>query len=193
MPAQAASPRNAAHPSLSQFCAGIRLTDGGRALIDESTEPLAFARLLLERGLFADGINVLARVFSKREGVWWACQCTRQSLDESLAASKSQAAIAAAEAWVADPVEETRRPLFALAQSAGMDTAAGLVAFAAFASSGSLAPPEFEAIPPEDAMTAELVAGSVLMAGVSGASDTVLERFRLFLEQGLGLCEEAAT
>jgi hypothetical protein len=190
MPVQSPALRTADTPvPLSQFCSGIRLSADARTLVRDEMEPLAYVRLLHEKALYADAIHVLARVFPKREGVWWACQCARQSLTRLSLPPKAEAAIAAAEAWVTAPGEDTRRPLFASSQSAGMDTASGLAAFAGFASEGSLAPPDFDPLPPEETLTSEMVAASVLMAGVAEPSEDSLERFRVFLEQGIGLYE----
>jgi len=100
-------------------------------------------------------------------------------------------AVAATEAWVADPSEENRRPLFEAAQRAKLDTAAGCAAMAAFGSGGSMVPPEYDPVYPEDGMTAQLVAGSVLMAGV-GVEQDPLESYRVFVEQGVLLLEQSS-
>lgn len=176
---------------LERLCAGSDLSDDARGLMRKDMEPLAYVRLLQERALFSDAISVLARLFSKRESVWWGCQCVRQSVTETALPRSAEAALAAAETWVADPNDENRRVLFTISQEAGLDTAAGLAAMAAFGSGGSMMPPEFDPVPPHETMTAELVAASVLMAGVAEDPDTALEKYRMFLEQGIVLCEQS--
>ncbi len=192
MPAQASDPR-ARDPRLpTQVCTDIRLSDGAADLLSDELEPMAFVRLLHERTHYSDGIQVLARLFPKREAVWWACQCTRQSLSRTALPKKAEAAVSAAEAWVGDPSEENRRVLFALAQGAGMNTGAGLAAFAAFASGGSMVPPEFDVVAPEETMTAELAGASVIMAGLAEDTDAALEKYGVFLEQGVMLYEQSS-
>lgn len=174
------------------MCAGIRFSDAARSLIRAEMEPLEFVRLLQERALYSDAIPVVARLFPKREAVWWACQCTRQSLMKSELPKAENDAVGATEAWVADSSEETRRPLFAAAQTAGLDTSAGCAAMAAFGSGGSMVPPEYEPVEPDDSMTAQLVSGSILMAGVAEDPDAALVKYRVFLEQGLMLYEQSS-
>lgn len=186
MPAQAV-----AHPPLSQFCAGIRLSADARALLRDDLEPLAYVRQLHERAFYSEAAHVLARLFTKREAVWWGCQCVRQAWTDAPLPALAEAAIAGAEAWVANPTEEHRQPLFQIAQDAGLHTAAGCAALAAFGSGGSLMPPDFDPVPPKEAMTAELTAAAVLMAGVEENPDAALEKFRIFIEQGIALYEQS--
>ena len=156
----------------------------------DDLEPLDYVRLLHEREHFTDGVNVLARLFTKREVVWWACQSTRQTMTKSELARARLAAIEATEAWVADSTEENRRPLFALSQSAGLDNGAGCAALAAFGSGGSMAPPEYDPILPIETMTSDLSSASVLLAGMGEEPEKALEKYGLFLQQGIALYEQ---
>lgn len=185
MPASAATRPS---PPLSEFCAEIRLSKEARALIDDALSPLDYVRLLIERSHSPDAIHVLSHLFTKREAVWWACQCARQTMDGKLPRAEADA-LAAVEAWVANPNEETRSGLMTIAMSAGMDKPAGCVAMAAFGSEGSMVGPEYPPTMPKPTLTAELSAASIMMAGVVDDPEKALEQYQRYVEQGIALYE----
>ncbi len=185
MPSSAAS---RTVPPLSEFCADIRLSKDARALINDALSPLDFVRLLIERAKLSDAIHVVSHLFAKREAVWWACQCIRQTMKGELPRAEAEA-LAAVETWVANPGEQTRSGLMNFAMSVGMDKPAGCVAMAAFGSEGSMVPPEYPPMYPEPTLTAELSAASILMAGAVDDPERCLDHYKLYLEQGLGLYE----
>jgi hypothetical protein len=174
---------------LSELCADLELSAPARELIRNELKPLEYALILNKRHMHPDAVRVLARLFPKREGVWWACQCARQSVQ--VLPAKGAIALAATEAWVADPRDETRQPLFQLANTAGMGTPAGAAALAAYASGGSIMPPELPATEPAESLTSEFLVASVLSAGVADPAGDPFARYRLFVEQGVSLCEQA--
>lgn len=175
-------------PRLSEFCAEIRLSKEGRALINDELVPLDYVRLLIERTQLTDAIHVLSHMFAKREAVWWACQCIRQTMKGQLPRAEADA-LAAVEAWVANPGEETRTGLMAVAMAVGMDKPAGCVAMAAFGSEGSMVGPEYPPMYPKPTLTAELSAASIMMAGVVDDAEKALDYYKLYVEQGVGLYE----
>lgn len=181
MPSPATAP-------LTEICAGIRLSKEARALLNDALPPVDYVRLLQKQSLISDAIHVLARLFAKREAVWWACQCARGATPDELPRPEAEA-LAATEAWVADPSEKTRSGLMAVANAAGMETPAGCAAFAAFGSSGSLAPAEYAPMPPKETLTAELSAASILAAGAVEDPEKAIDKYKVFLEQGIGLYE----
>jgi hypothetical protein len=132
---------------------------------------------------FPEWLRLVARTLSKREAVWWACQCVRQVYGPEPPA-RVTTALAAAEAWAAEPSEEHRRAAFAAAEAAGTGTPAGCAAVAAFWSGGSLGPPNVPAIPPAEHLTAQGAAGAVLLAGVLTEPEKAGEKYRRFLALG---------
>lgn len=185
MPSPAAS---RTEPPLSEFCAEIRLSKEARAFINDVLLPLDYVRLLIEHAQLSDAVHVLSHMFSKREAVWWACQCIRQTMNRELPRREAEALVAV-EAWVANPGEQTRGGLMNFAMSVGMDKPAGCVAFAAFGSEGSMVGPEHPPMYPEPTLTAELSAASILMAGAVDDPELCLDHYKLYLEQGIGLYE----
>ena len=185
MDAPSTAPRNAA-----ELCQRIELSDDARSLLRDDQTPIEFLSILAEKEKFTDAVRVLAHLLPKRVAVWWACRCARQAAGDHLP-PKLEAAIKAAETWIAELSEEARYAAFSLANQAGLGTAAGCAAMAAFASEGSLAPADDPVVPPPEGLTANLVAGSVLIA----ASQDPLEmasQIRAFLEQGRRLYEESS-
>ena len=124
----------------------------------------------------------LAAALPKREAVWWACLCVRQS--PAAAGPQAEAALRAAERWAADPTDEHRRAAFAAAEAAGVGTPAGCAAIAAFLSGGSLAPPNVAEVPPAEHLTASAVAGSVALAAVAAKPEQAPQRYQKFFALG---------
>src|SRR5262245_34804746 len=124
----------------------------------------------------------LAAALPKREAVWWACLCVRQSPASS--GPPAEAALRAAERWAGDPTDDHRRAAFAAAEAAGVGTPAGCAALAAFLSGGSLAPPTVAEVPPAEHLTASAVAGAVALAAVAGQPERAAERYQTFFALG---------
>jgi hypothetical protein len=184
MDAPPTAPRNAA-----ELCQRIDLSDEAMSLLSDYLTPLEFMSLLVEKEKFGDAIRVLAHLLPKRVAVWWACRCARQAAGQELP-PRLGSAIKAAETWAGELNEETRYAAFAQANNAGLGTAAGCAAMAAFASAGSLAPAGEPVVPPPDGLAAQLVAGSVLIAAGQNPLD-MANRIRTFLEEGRRLYEES--
>ncbi|HEX3885023.1 MAG TPA: hypothetical protein VHW66_20380 [Stellaceae bacterium] len=170
----------------AEICALFPLSDEGRAVFDPALPPRDFVDRLCAGGLFPDAVRFLAYALPKREAVWWACLAARAALGEG--APKPQAdALAAAEAWVYKPEEDSRRAAMASANAAGLDNPASWAAVAAFWSDGSLAPPDAPVVPPGDTLTAGAVAGAVLLGAVQREPDRAPEKYRLFIAQALDI------
>ena len=87
-----------------------------------------------------DMFLLLAHALPVREAVWWACLSARDTVPEG---AKPPAPLAAAEAWVFKPGEETRYAARQALDAAGDDDTA-LCAMAACCADGTLGPGEFE-------------------------------------------------
>ena len=184
MDAPSTAPQKAA-----DLCRRIELSDDAWSLLRDDLTPIEFLSVLAGKEKFGDAVRVLAHLLPKRVAVWWACRCARQASGDQLP-PKLEAAVKAAETWIAELSEKTRYTAFSLANQAGLGTAAGCAAMAAFASEGSLAPADDPVVPPPEGLAAQLVAASVLIA----ASQNPLEmtsQIRTFLEQGRRLYEES--
>jgi hypothetical protein len=160
------------------------LGEDAMGLMRADLQPLDYVALLMEKKHYADAVRFLAHAMPKREAVWWAWVCARRSAGET-PPEKIQAALDAAEKWIAQPNEENRRSAMAAAQRADLGTAAGCAALAAFFSGGSLAPPDAPVVPPGENLTAKAVSGAVIFAAVSKEPEKAPEKFASFVAQGV--------
>jgi hypothetical protein len=120
--------------------------------------PLDFARKLLGRRF--EALVYLAYLLPRREAVWWGCQCVR-----AIAGSRADdAALRAAEAWVRNPDETTRRAALNLGWTRNARLATTWLALAAGQSGGSIAAEDapYVAAPPQ--ATALDVKAAVILA-----------------------------
>lgn len=145
------------------IAARFQLTKPAAALLTPELSPGDFAATLLEHSQFNDAIQFIAHALSPRDGVWWACQCARQSVNAETT-REEEAAIATAERWVTELTDQTRRDALLAANAAGGGTPAGCAALAVFHTGGSLAPPDAPPVVPKEFASAPLVAGSVILA-----------------------------
>jgi hypothetical protein len=164
----------------AEVCQHVPLGDEARKLLRDGLTPQQYLDLLEEKSQYLDGLRFLAHALPKREAVWWACRCIRQVPG----AKPSAAALQAAENWAADPSEDNRRAAWTAAEAAGLDTPAGCVAAAAFWSGGSLGPADVAAIPPGERLTAQGVAGAIMLAAVLTEPAQATEKHRQFLALG---------
>lgn len=172
----------------AEICGLYRPAPEAKALVTADASPSAFLGLLEERGLLIDAIAFLARALPKREAVWWACMCIRETMPPD-AEEPVRAALSAAEAWVYRPVEERRRAAMAAAEAASYESPESWAAMAAFWSGGSMAPPEAPIVPPGDDLTAHAVASAILLAAVRSEPERAAERHRLFLAKGRDIAD----
>jgi hypothetical protein len=150
--------------------------------------PRAFLDELKMRTLHGDAVRFLAHALPKREAVWWACVCARDTLSEATPEPVSTA-LSAAEEWVFRPTEENRRAAMERANSVGFKTPSGWAAVAAFWSGGSMAPPDAPAVPPGETLTASAAAGAILLAAVQTEPERAAEKFGRFLDYGYDIAD----
>jgi hypothetical protein len=155
--------------------------ESARARVRPDWTPGFYFAELLGRKEYASATRFLAHALPKREAVWWACLSARQLPSKP----ESAAAIEAAEKWVANPTDANRRATMPLAVQAGMASAAGCAALAAFVSEGSLAPPDADPVPPGEQLMPETVAGGILLGAGECGETKVASQLGSFLELGL--------
>ena len=171
-------------PSAAQICEVAGISDEARALLRPEMPPQRYVEVLLEGGQFPDAVRFVAHALPKREAVWWAWFCARRASGANPPVP-IQASLSATEKWITQPNEENRRGAMKAAESAQLGTPAGCAGLAAFFSGGSLAPPEAQAVPPGEFMTAKAVAGAVMMAAVVTEPEKAPEKYRTFIAQGV--------
>jgi hypothetical protein len=170
--------------SAEELCGRFELGEQARTLLRPGLNPAAYMDALLDKQCFQDATRFLAHGLPKREAVWWACQCATAVAGQG-APPPVAAAIKAVQQWVADPSEDHRRAAMTAAEAATFGTPAGCAALAAFFSGGSLGPDNVAPIPPPDKLTADAVAGAVMLAVVAKEPTKAVEKYRGFLSQGI--------
>jgi hypothetical protein len=179
------TPKNT-EPAASRICECFAISDAARKLLLNNLPSLGFLEVLIEHRKNHDAVRFLAHLLPKREAVWWACQCARQ-IAGATPPEAIEAAVKAGETWIGEMTEDARRAAFPAANHAGLGTAAGSAAMAAFLSGGSLTPADSSPVPPGEYMTAQLAAGSVITAAVADDPKKMQENFYTFLRQGVEL------
>jgi len=168
------------------------LSPEAKAALTPTQSPGQFLDALVAKQLFSDAVKFLAHAIGRREAVWWACTCNRQTLTPDVPAP-AVAALAAAEAWCYLPTEENRRAAHASAEAATMENAPALAAMGAFFSGGSIAPANVpQPVPPGPFHTARMVAASIMIAVVRREPERAAERYRAFVAQGVEIANSSA-
>lgn len=176
--------------SPEEICALFPLSDDARALLTPQISAAEYVDSLCRSELHIDAVRFLAHALPRREAVWWACLAARAALDPGVAVQ--QAAVEAAEAWVYHPDEEHRRAAVMAAAPVANDSPARWAATAAAWTGGSLAPPDAPVVPPGETLTAQAVAGAVLLAAVRSAPERAPERYRQAIAQAIDIARGGA-
>jgi hypothetical protein len=173
------------------ICESAELDGPERDLLAQHSEPRAFIGALIEQDLFRAAASVVAHALPTRVGVFWAWSCAR----DAAGASPGEAAercLTAARAWICEPTDARRREAFALAREDGFASAASMACAAAFCSGGSLVPDTMPPVLPDPRAAARAIRDCVVMAAVTGRiPDTIEERYRVFLTEGMRITERA--
>jgi len=113
--------------------------------VPEKIAPLDHLAVMTAAKDPAPAVLFAALTLPKRESVWWGCLCIRGLKRDGAGLREG---LTAAENWVRKPEEEQRRAAGKIAEDQGFNGAGAWIAFAAFTSGGSLAPPDLQAVPP---------------------------------------------
>ena len=134
-------------------------------------------------GFLIEATRLVAHALPKREAVWWACMCAAHTAPGDLP-DNDRTAREAAEDWVRQQTDSSRRLAFELAQAAGFGSPEAWTAVAAFWSGDSMSPEGQPAVPPAPHFSGLAAAGAVALAAVRGDVTRRDGRLRRFLESG---------
>ena len=148
-------------------------------------EPLAFARKLLHSERPAEAIAYCAFLLPRREAVWWDCRCCA-ALIEGVDADR---AFRAAEAWVREPEDATRRAALVLAEKSDRPLATMWLARAAGWSGGNIGPAESDRVLAPPHLTALAVYSSIMFAVAQGGAGNRAEWVRACAVAGIRCAE----
>jgi len=140
----------------------------------------ALARLE-QAGFLIEATRLVAHAMPAREGVWWACACSRHTAPSGANPAAETTVRDAAEEWVRRPTDEHRRAAMKQAETTGFGSPEAWAAVAAFWSGDSMAPPEAPKVPPQPHFTGLAVAGAVALAAARGPATRREARLQRFL------------
>lgn len=171
--------------------AEAQLSDESKAMLVDDMPVQQYVELLASREQYLDALRVVGHSLAKRTAVDWSCRCVRVASGGDLSPVED-AAVAAAEAWVAEPSEDRRRRAQAAAETAEHKSAAAWTAMAAFWTSGSMGPPTAPVVPPAPHLAAHAAVSATMLAAVARQPEKAPEKYHLFLQLGRELMNGGA-
>src|SRR4051794_21477337 len=90
--------------SAAKICERFPISPEARVLLREGMSPQEYLDTLIDEGELVDAVQFLAHTLPKRQAVWWACRAA----DATGLTGPADAALRAADAWVAEPTEVRR-------------------------------------------------------------------------------------
>jgi hypothetical protein len=165
--------------SASSIARRFPLSGDAQELLRTDGNLRRFLGKLVEQGLPADALTVIARTLPKRYVVAWACDCLKGAFAQDPKTSDvDRAGLVLAQQWLADPTEDKRRAAMEFAESGEFKSPGAWIAASAGWSGGSLAPRGYDTIAPPDHLPAEAaVAALRLTAGRSAEYATTINGF----------------
>jgi hypothetical protein len=155
---------------------------------------------LLDAGLAAEALRVMACALPPREGIWWAFISARHAMqmvsakpdhsDEGDAVAAQSDLLALIERWISQPTDENRRAAWAAAQNVGLETPAGCAAAAVFFAGGSLSPAGSPYVPPPAGVHVTMAATAVLLAAAQAAPDRIVAFADAFTGQSIEIVRQ---
>ena len=146
-------------------------------------------------GAPVDMLKVMAASLPPRELAWWACLAARDVIGPE---AKPTPSLAATEAWVFRPSDETRAAAFRASEAAEPTDDTALCATIAVFADGTLGPDDLKEYPAPDGATAAMAFGMNLMAidarggDFASAAGLMVDRALDIARGGNGQVEEKA-
>lgn len=160
----------------------VNLGEEAKKVLTPEMSAGEFIDALIARQLHPDAVQFIAHYLPKRQAVWWAVGCVKQS--DSELSPEQDAAVKTTERWIAEPTDENRQAAFKAAEIADTSSPAGITALAAYYSEGL---PQ-TADPGNNAkayfITAKLVTAAVMLAATSDP-EQLKPRFSGFVTKGV--------
>ncbi|WP_182870394.1 FHA domain-containing protein [Rhodopirellula sp. JC639] len=180
---QEAEPPDQPKLSAVELCQLTDLEEESLQLFRPSHSPEEFIRVLTENKLFADAIRIATLYLPKRQTVFWAYRAVEEVFPRDLDREERDA-LDLVMAWFKEPSEPNRRAAMAVAEKQEYANPASCVAAAASWSEGSMAPAEFDDVPPDPRLTAQMAAGAMMMVATTGDTMSIDQRYQKILEIG---------
>ena len=129
--------------------------------VPDNVSPLEYVQQLIDDENAMTALMFAALALPKRDAVWWGCLALRgMGPVDPLTAE----GVRLAEAWCRSPEEDERRAAGVFAEENYFEGAGPWIAFAAFTTSGSMAPAGLQAVPPSSEVSGKAVAMAIMLA-----------------------------
>jgi len=169
-------------PSAMEIAEQLQMADEHVAIAKTVKTGPQFVAALAAQGAWAKAVRVQAHLLPKREAVWWGILSVNAACGDTLTPAEAMAKEAAL-AWVEQPGESVRRRCETTAGKTKFDGPGSWLAMAAFWSGGSIAPEEMGEVPPDEKLTGQAIASSLMIAAVMGDATKAKDRYKGFLSQ----------
>lgn len=147
--------------------------------IPDSISPMDFIDSLVKIGRPMPATIFTGLSLPKREAVWWACMVLRGFGKTDGDAGRG---LELAEAWVRNPEEEERRAAGQFAEDQYFEGPGAWIAFAAFTTSGSMAPAGLQTVPPSPEISGKAAAIAVMEGSISANAFDQIARLTAAIE-----------
>jgi len=147
--------------------------------VPEDIAPLDYLTQLADGDDHIPALFFAGLALPKREAVWWACLVLRGL---KLTDGDAGQGLSLAETWARNPEEDQRRAAGEFAEEIYFEGAGAWVAFAAFTTSGSLAPAGLQSVPPSAEISGKSAAMAVLLAAEAEDPATRISNLRAAIE-----------
>lgn len=174
--------------SVEEICQAVGLDPEATDLAGPDDLPLDFIQALRGGEKLIEAVGFLAHAMPRREAIWWAWSCARDTSGED-APEVVQTSLEATRRWITEPTDENRRAAYEAAQKADLMTPAGSAGAAAFFSGDTMGPPDQPPMPPGEFMAAKAISGCLILS--AGAEpEEMFTRLDEFLDRGLEVAEK---
>jgi hypothetical protein len=154
---------------------------------------------LHRRELYPEAVQLLSQSLPRREAVWWTCLAAREMVGFDTPREEVPRCLAAAEAWVFRPGDETREGAFAAMQEALPSDDTALCATAAVYAKGTFGPDDLDEAELAPGVFGHIVFGMVMTAWGEAPDEDIEARAVRLIDRALdiarggnGRLEEAA-
>jgi len=159
------------------------LEDESLEMLKPDMRPEEFIGELASAGSWSEAVMVMSRTLPRREAVWWACVCARDS--EELSKDKDEVlALKAAEKWAYEPTEDNRRDAFLQAQKSESPSVGTMACLAVAFTESELSLSAEQSINLDSSEFPKIVSGTVLIAASDKGSEQFDPTVKQFLKQG---------
>lgn len=149
--------------------------------------PIGFLKNLSAAHKFEDAVTFCAYLLPRREAVWWACGCVRSLLGD-IPWDRAHA-VAAAEAWVANPDDEHRRSALEIGNQSDSNDSLTWLALGAGWSGGVLFAHPQHPVPVPPYMTPRAARIAVLLSARMVKAGQHTARMQACIVDGIRLAE----